>query len=174
MPVRVRMKITTEELLGNIQTSRIRRGKNCKKVVKSDHFFVFERRCGPGDASPGPFCFLIAFISIVCTKQKCYEKKSFLCLLTSDFRLVILFNKQKFTPYNIDSFTLTKNLILKICQYQIIFISLHSYFDERKVEGFEKAFVIGSLSKFHQNLIQGMNTEIFRFCLCTGLDSLHI
>lgn len=59
-------------------------------------------------------------------KTEMLQKKSFLCLLTSEFRLVILFNKQKFTPYNIDSFTLTKNLILKICQYQIIFIYLHS------------------------------------------------
>lgn len=89
-------------------------------------FFVFARRMWARGLSPGPFCFLITFVSIVCTKQKCYEKKSFLSLLTSDFRLVILFNKQKFTPYNIDSFTLTKNLILKICQYQIIFIFLHS------------------------------------------------
>ena len=40
-------------------------------------FLFLREECGPGDASPGHFCFLIAFISTVCTKQKCYEKSSF-------------------------------------------------------------------------------------------------
>ena len=77
MPVRVRMKITTEELLGNIQTSRIRRGKNCKKVVKYDHFFLFLREdCGPGDISSLALFAFLLLLSVQYAQNRNVTKKN--------------------------------------------------------------------------------------------------
>lgn len=110
MPVRVRMKITTEELLGNIQTSRIRRGKNCKKVVKSDHFCVFARRPWARGCFPWPFLLSYCFHQY---KTKLLRKKFFLCLPLSRFRLTAHLNKTQNTHHTILIYLYLQRIIFR-------------------------------------------------------------